>query len=369
MKSLGIYIHIPFCKRKCPYCNFYSLEYNQNLEDKYIFSLCNEIIKIGKFINNQVNSVYIGGGTPNLINPKNLEKILKTTYENFDMSSCVNPEITIELNPSCHNSIDFNFLRKIGISRLSLGAQSINKRELYILGRNHSPEDITLSIKKARSAGFNNISIDLIIATPKQTTEDLLNSLKFCIDMDIPHISVYILKIEKNTIYFKNKNSLVLPNEDEICDLYLLSDKILTQSGYKHYEISNFCKPNKESIHNLKYWNCDEYIGLGPSSHSFINGKRYYYPESLMSFIKNPSLSFEDEGGSAEEYTMLRLRLLDGLKNNEYKFRFGENIPENYFKRASKYLKHDLVIIDKSGIKLTPKGFLVSNSLILNIIY
>lgn len=369
MKTLGVYIHIPFCKRKCPYCSFYSLEYNNYIAEKYVHALCNEIARQGKFINNIVNSIYIGGGTPNLIGSKWIKEILKTIKNNFKLSSFNSCETTIELNPSCHNDIDFNFLKKIGINRLSFGAQSINEKELNILGRSHSPIDVKLAIEKAKTAGFENISIDIIIAAPKQTKRDVLNSLEFCIDNDIPHISLYILKVENGTIYFKNKESLDLPSEDETCDFYLLIHQILTKNGYKHYEISNFCKPNKESVHNLKYWNCDEYLGLGPSSHSFINGKRYCYSESLDDFINYPCLSVESYGGSKEEYVMLRLRLSDGLKHDEYQLKFGENIPEVYFKRASKYIESGLVIIDKSGIKLTAKGFLVSNSLILNIIY
>ena len=372
--SKGIYIHIPFCLNKCPYCDFYSVNLNEELLKKYTDALCFEIHKTANelkqkksTLKNIVDSIYFGGGTPNLIGLKNLEKITKTIYNNFILSP--SSEITIELNPSCHNDINFYDLKSIGFNRLSIGMQSINDYELSILGRNHSSFDIKQILSKARKSGFNNISFDIMTALPNQNKSDLIKSLEFCVNNDIPHISAYLLKIEKGTKYFKIKDSLILPSEDIEAELYLITNEYLISKGYEHYEISNFCKFGMESRHNLKYWNCDEYIGFGPSAHSFIDGKRYYYRRSINEFINNPIKIYDGIGGNSQEYCMLRLRLKHGLENKEYKKRFGSNIPEIYYQRADKYVNSGFVKIDESGIKLTPKGFLLSNSLILNIIY
>lgn len=366
-KPMGIYIHIPFCEGKCPYCDFYSVNFNEELICKYTDALCEEIKNNAKEFSQDVNTIYFGGGTPNLIGNKNIYKIINCINKNFKLS--YPNEVTIELNPSCHKNIDLNELKISGVNRLSIGMQSINNHELSILGRRHSSLDIKQILFKAKNSGFENISLDIMIAIPSQSPDNLMNSLEFCTNNFISHISVYLLKIEKGTKYFQIRDSLHLPNEDEENDLYLLTDKYLTDNGYIHYEISNFCRDGMESRHNLKYWNCDEYLAFGPSSHSFINGKRYYYPNSVHRFIECPKKIYDGLGGNEKEYCMLRLRLKEGLLNKEYKNRFGCNIPENYYRKAKIYSEHGLTIIDSSGIKLTSKGFLVSNSLILNIIY
>lgn len=366
MANLGIYIHIPFCSGKCPYCNFYSVNYRDELEHAYINALCAEIKKQASAFKSRVDSIYIGGGSPNLIKAANLEKIISAIYKNFSVSDC---ETTIELNPSCHRYVDFKFLKDIGVNRLSFGVQSVNKDELAILGRKHTQKDTELAIEKARFYGIFNISIDLIIGVPSQTEEKILNSLNFCMKNEIPHISVYILKIEQGTIYFQNKETLLLPDDDRVCDFYLLVDKILSESGYTHYEISNFCKFPQQSKHNLKYWNAEQYLGVGPSAHSFVNRMRYYYPNSINEFIVSPTLLEEGKGGFPEEYAMLRLRLSEGLKNQDYKLKFKRDIPNVYYHRAMKYESLGYLLVDGNSIQLTPKGFLVSNSIIANIIY
>jgi putative oxygen-independent coproporphyrinogen III oxidase len=364
-KPIGIYIHIPFCVRKCPYCDFYSVKPDGDLINLYTAALCKEIQANSKIYKRSVDSVYFGGGTPSLIGTKNIDKIIKTLNKCF---STIEPEVTIELNPSCHSEIDFHELKKLGINRVSLGMQSINNHELIALGRSHTSFDTQKSIYNLKAAGINNISLDIMIATPNQKKEALLSSLKFCVDNAIPHISIYLLKIEKNTKFFKIKDSLLLPSEDTEAKFYLFSDSFLSSNGYKHYEISNFCKNGLESRHNLKYWNCDEYLGFGPSAHSFINGRRFFYKRSLAEFIENPVPIPDGVGGSFEEYCMLRLRLFDGLSENECKAKFGKPIPKIFYEKASKYTNSNFVSISQHGINLTPKGFLVSNALISEII-
>lgn len=366
MKPIGAYIHIPFCVKKCPYCDFYSLPLNKGLVDEYVSSLCKNIKDMSKIYDREIDSIYFGGGTPNLIGTDNIGRILEAVHCGFKI---LNPEITVEINPSAHTSIDFRKLKNTGVNRLSIGMQSINDDELFNLGRRHNSHDIKQTLYKSKNAGFYNISLDIMLALPNQKNENLINSLSFCVENNLPHVSVYLLKIEKNTDFYKIKNTLPLPDEERAADLYLLASNYLASRGYEHYEISNFCKKGMESRHNLKYWNCDEYLGFGPSAHSFMDGKRFYYQRSIKKFIENPVHIMDSSAGYAEEFCMLRLRLAQGIKSEEYKKRFGRKIPNIYYDRARKYVDLGLVSTDESGIKLTPQGFLVSNALIVNIIY
>ncbi len=366
MEPIGAYIHIPFCVKKCPYCDFYSLPLNEELVSAYVFSLCKNIKDLSRVYEREIDSIYFGGGTPNLIGVDNIGRILDAVHCGFKV---LNPEITVEINPSAHTNIDFRKLKNTGVNRLSIGMQSINDNELFNLGRRHNSHDIKQTLYKAKNAGFYNISLDVMLALPNQKDEDLINSLSFCVENNLPHVSAYLLKIEKNTDFYKIKNILPLPDEERTADLYLLASDYLTSRGYEHYEISNFCRKGMESRHNLKYWNCDEYLGFGSSAHSFMNGKRFYYPRSIEKFIENPVYVMDSTGGDTKEFCMLRLRLAEGIKNEEYKQRFGENIPDIYYDRARKYVDSGLVSVDESGINLTPRGFLVSNALVVDIIY
>ena len=221
----------------------------------------------------------------------------------------------------------------------------------------------------AQQTGFNNISLDLMIAVPGQTKSSLKQSIDFCIAQEVQHISAYLLKIEKNTPFYKMQDQLNLKDDDEQADLYLYLVDELDKQGFKQYEISNFAKKGYEGQHNLKYWNADEYLGVGPSAHSFINGKRFFYPRSLADFLSGKIKVVEDDiGGTPEEYAMLRLRLRDGLNNKDFKKRFGIDIPRVYFEKASLYQKNGLTYVDENNIRFTPKGFLLSNALTPQII-
>lgn len=364
-KGTGIYIHVPFCDVKCPYCDFYSVGVNDEIINLYVESLCREIRNKSILCRSNVDTIYFGGGTPSLIGIRNIERIIETIEKNFKLE---NPEITIEVNPQCHSYFDFFYLYKIGVNRVSIGMQSINEDELKIIGRNHCFADVEKILHNVRIAGIDNVSFDVMIAIPNQTKESLLKTISFCAYNFLPHISVYMLKIEKNTKFFRIKDSLKLPDENLSADYYMFCSEFLTSMGYNHYEISNFAFPGKESRHNNKYWNCDEYLGLGPSAHSFINGYRFYYPRSLGDFMKSPCQIFDGKGGGELEYIMLRLRLREGLNNHKYKKIFGENIPYRYYERAKKFEKLGLVRLCSDGIRLTTAGFLVSNSIISEII-
>lgn len=365
MQPIGLYIHIPFCQVKCPYCDFYSVSSNNEIIDKYANAVCKMIQHHAKKFQRPVDTIYFGGGTPNLLGEKNICIILNFVKENFEL---LNPEITMEVNPSFEN-INFKLLYDNGINRLSIGFQSANPNELKLLGRKHSIHDVIKTVHQAKTNGIGNISLDLMLCIQEQTRQSLLKSIKFCADQNIQHISSYMLKIEKNTPYFFNSANLKLKNEDEQRELYLFACEELKKFGFHQYEISNFCKPGFESKHNLKYWNCNEYLGIGPSAHSFINGKRFYYPKSIEKFLNFEPEIFDCYGGDVQEYLMLRLRLNDGVSNEVFKNRFGLALPKKYFDNAKKYEKYGLLNVNNEKISLTPKGFLVSNSLISKILF
>lgn len=366
MKKLGLYIHIPFCNQKCPYCDFYSVNPKNFDLDLYTDKICKDIEKWAKKISRQADTLYFGGGTPSLLGGQRVSKIISSAKNNFYLD---NAEITLEMNPTKYHEIDFTKLLDAGVNRLSMGLQSANNEELKALGRTHSQEQAFNCIRQAQYSGFKNISLDLMIATPNQTRESLLSSIGFCASLNIQHISAYLLKIEKGTLYFDRQDKLNLLNEDLQSDFYLSACESIERFGFKQYEISNFSLEHKESKHNLKYWNCDEYLGLGPSAHSFINNERFYFKRSIKDYLLDLPPIKDGHGGSIEEYVMLRLRLKDGLIQDEYKKRFGSYIPEIYFERANPYKKYGLIEIDNNSIKLTNKGFLLSNKLISKILF
>ena len=314
-----------------------------------------------------VDTVYFGGGTPNLLGVKKIAEVLNLIKMDFTLADDV--EITLEVNPTKFGKIDFARLKEAGVNRLSVGMQSANDKELKLLGRTHNKQATEYTVKDAQRAGFENISLDLMVCTPGQTKASLLKSIDFCEKLKIQHISAYLLKLEKGTEYYLNKDKLDLKDENTQSEIYLFVCEELEKRGFHQYEISNFSTPNSQSKHNLKYWNAEEYIGIGPSAHSFLNGKRFFYANSLNEFINNPKTIDDGLGGDIKEYAMLQLRLSDGLRNTRFYEKFGVNIPQRYFHRAKLYEKYNLVKVSKDGFHLTKKGNLVSNSLIYKIIY
>ena len=373
MNALGLYIHVPFCLKKCPYCDFYSVKLENDLLYEYVKALKNVITKWAenlKFGDNPkiIDTIYFGGGTPNLLGNENIAEILNLIKEEFNLENEKDLEVTLEVNPTKFDEIDFEILRKTGVNRLSIGMQSSDEKELKLLGRAHTQEAVEYTVKKAQKAGFDNISLDLMLCTPEQTKESLKRSIDFCEKLQIQHISAYLLKIEKGTKYYLNKDKLNLKDDDTQSEIYLFACNELEKRGFMQYEISNFSKPGFQSKHNLKYWNSENYLGIGPSAHSFLDGKRFFFERDLKKFIKNPKVIEDGTGGDIEEYIMLRLRLTQGLKNSEFYKRFKMNIPEKYFDKARLYEKHGFIEVSNDGFYLTKKGFLVSNELIANLI-
>ena len=360
-KSAGLYLHIPFCKKKCKYCDFYSSFVTEELLDNYTNALINAIKEWGGKFRRPINTVYFGGGTPSLLSHR-LLTVIKSVYDNFDIVE--NAEITLELNPDCDAEDILKYAKEAGINRLSIGMQSGINTELEILGRTHTAEDTVKTVKTARDLGFSNISLDIMLGLPFSSNETLLKSLELLKELSPEHISAYILKIEENTAFFKAQENLSLPDEDAVSEQYLSMCDYLEKNGYNHYEISNFCKENLHSQHNIKYWKGDEYLGIGPAAHSFVDDKRFYYPRDLKSFINGNEPIYDGEGGGKEEYIMLRLRLKDGISISEYKSLFEEDLPNNFLSQCKMLEKAEYINITDDKISLTNSGMLISNSII-----
>ena len=368
--SLGIYIHVPFCIKKCPYCSFYSEIFDKELAVIYTKALSRSIKTWGDRLAKQyyVDTIYLGGGTPLLLGESNIYKIFNTIGNNFRLNI---QEITIESNPGSSDEVSFCELKKMGINRVSIGMQSTNNFELKSLGRQHSHKQTVNVINKVRKAGIDNISLDVMLNIPYQTKESLAKTLKFCKNSGAKHVSAYMLKIEEGTQFFKLKNELNLCSEEEQCENYINTVLLLEDLGFKQYEISNFSNIGFYSKHNLKYWNIEDYLGLGPSAHSLIGYKRFYYKDSLKDFVYKDSPIVECQKMiPEEEYTMLQLRLNEGLVNEKYLKKFGKSIPKKYFKNAILFEKLELAkVISDNRISLTTKGFLLSNRIISDILF
>lgn len=362
-KNIGLYLHVPFCKRKCPYCDFFSVCAGENSFDEYTSALCRSINYYSEKYRRTADTLYFGGGTPSLIGEERLGRLCREAKSAFGLE---NAEITLEVNPE-KKDIGFEGLLKSGFNRLSIGLQSSDDNELKLLGRLHSSGDADRCVREARNAGFENISLDLMIATPSQTEDSLLRSIDFCASHGVKHISAYLLKIEKGTHYYKIKDSLSLPDDDRQAEMYLFAVENLSRYGYRQYEISNFAVPGYESRHNLKYWHDEEYLGLGPAAHSFVDGRRFYFNRSFEDFYKN-IVTDDGEGGDEEEFVMLGLRLAEGVTGERYKKRFGRDIPTAMIKKAAALSKGGYTVVDNIGIRLTEKGFLMSNAVIAQIV-
>ncbi len=367
----GVYIHIPFCKSKCPYCDFYSYRCKNDEMNLYVDALLNEIntlSRVSDFVKKpfKADSLYLGGGTPSVLSGEELFGIINAAKENFGISE--NAEITVECNPNSDIEAILPYLLKAGVNRISLGLQSAVDKERKVLGRQSDKKRVNEVIELLKSNGIDNISLDVMLGIPYQTKESLTETLSFVIESGVPHISAYMLKIEEGTHFHKNSDKYEFPDEDKTIKFYNQCADALEKAGFVHYEISNFAKDGFESKHNTKYWELENYLGLGPGAHSYIDGKRFYFLNDTKSFINGEKAVFDDLGGSSEEYIMLRLRLKKGILLTELKTLYGET-PLKRIKEKAPFLKEQgLVEFDGERISLTRKGYLLSNSVICELI-
>lgn len=395
--ELGIYLHIPFCKKKCDYCDFISFPYSQAIElvEKYIETMEAEIDSYDLTSYN-VTTIYMGGGTPSILPSKEIEKLLnkiKTKLEeNKNETKWEDIEITIEVNPGTVDKNKLETYKKSGVNRLSIGLQTTNNKLLKQIGRIHTYEEFLNTYQMAKEIGLQNCNVDLMLGLPNQTIQDLKQSLEKILELNPNHISVYSLIVEEGTPIERKlqKGELELPDEDTERQMYWYVKNILELNGYEHYEISNFAKKGKQSKHNLNCWHQKEYIGIGISAHSYLNGVRYCNSSEIDKYIKNINKkefnindiinlcngdtkilkkidevyeineiqSLEDK---KREYMLLGLRKLEGIKISSFKEKFIENPIYVYHKELEKLVSEKLIKVEGDWIKLTNKGLDLAN--------
>ena len=378
-KELGIYIHIPFCKQKCYYCDFVSFSDKIELQEKYIETLIKEL-KIYNFEEYDVTTIYIGGGTPSYISSGLIKKVLENIKSKIknNKTKWEDIEITIEVNPGTVNKEKLEEYKNQGINRLSIGLQTTNDILLKKIGRIHTYKDFLDTYNLARNIGFANINVDLIIGLPEEIINDVKKDLENIIKINPEHISVYSLIVEEGTKIenLLNENKITLPDEECERRMYWYVKNTLELNGYNHYEISNFAKENMESKHNINCWDQKEYIGLGISSHSYVENIRYGNTSNLEKYIENNDFANEqeletkkirivDEVQSKEdmekEYMMLGLRKTEGIKVSKFKEKFGENPIYIFRNELEKLVKENLIIVDGDNIYLSNKGLDLAN--------
>lgn len=370
-KPLGLYIHVPFCKQKCIYCDFYSLPHQEPRMDDYTAVVCAHLTETAPFAaGHMVDTVYIGGGTPTYLGADRLGKILKTVHKKYRVAK--DAEITLEANPdSAGDWKALRALRRAGVNRVSLGMQSACDEELSAIGRVHTQAQTAAAVEAVRRAGIKNLSLDLIYGLPEQTPERWQENLSAAVALEPEHLSCYGLKVEEGTPLFQRREAYNLPGDDAQADMYLYTVEFLERMGYGQYEISNFARPGMESRHNLKYWHLDEYAGFGPGAHSDFGGVRYAYARDLDAYIRgvatgSPMLSESERIPPLDrdtEYVMLGLRLREGLDPREFERRFRRRF--NCFVPFLEQCRQNGYACEEEGRwHLTPKGFLVSNQII-----
>ena len=375
MRSVGLYIHIPFCVRKCNYCDFYSLACPEkhNLGD-YVSIICSHIEKEAPLYKDCVfDSIFLGGGTPSLVESDDMLRLFGAIRDNLCVSE--DAEISIEANPGTLTKEKLLSYKKCGVNRISIGLQSSHDEELKALGRIHSLEKFEESYTLVKDAGFENISVDLMYALPNQSVESFLESIDYVANLNPAHISAYCLKVEGGTPF--SKMELDLPDDDTQFDMYIALCDRLKKLGYEQYEISNFAKKGARCVHNLKYWLSKEYVGFGPAAHSFFDGVRYFYDSDLAAYtnaIRNgvlPEKNTEEmpamtDDEKMDEFVMLCLRLCDGVSKSEFKSRFGIDFESVY--DVQKYIESGHMATDGERIYFTSKGFFASNFILSNML-
>lgn len=380
-KNVGLYIHIPFCKQKCQYCDFNSYAGKENLIETYMKWVEFELKGVGEgnrvdYENNLddlivVKSIYIGGGTPSFIDSKYIERIMEIVKECYTID--INAEITIEVNPGTVSQKKLETYLNSGINRISIGLQSTHNEILSKLGRVHSYEEFLYTYNLARKVGFKNINVDLMLGLPNQSLNDLQESITEVVNLEPEHISVYSLIIENGTPFCEKleKQEIALPSDELERAMYWETKRKLEKAGYTHYEISNFAKPGFESKHNLSCWNQEEYIGIGASAHSYTNNVRYSNIDSIEDYIRNYENGNEidnfvfhekqNKESKMKEFMMLGLRKIQGIHIQDFKNKFGENPIYLYKKELEKLVNEELLEIDGDIIKLTDKGIDLAN--------
>ena len=365
---LGLYVHVPFCRSKCQYCDFYSMATKDDkLMDGYLDAVCDHIKEAGELAPGyKVDSVYFGGGTPSFFGADGLAVILTTIRRNFDVVP--DAEISVECNPDSVSDRLLHRLYAEGFNRVSLGVQSDDDEILKKLGRPHTYAQAATAYQRIRKAGFRNVSIDLMYGLPGQDLQDWQETLDNVLRLNPEHVSCYALKIEEGTPFYDYKEMLNLPDDETQADMYLAAVEALRSRGFRQYEISNFARPGFESRHNRIYWDCGDYLGLGPAAHSCMGGKRFATPAGTAAFLAAPAV-YEPQGEcTAEDYIMLQLRLSRGLSLSALRARYGVSFSSEKLRFLQTLAEHGLAVFDGSVLRLTPRGMLVQNSILCELV-
>lgn len=365
MKKFSIYVHIPFCISKCLYCDFNSYANKIELIPTYIATVINNIKTDNTFTKNDIcKTIYIGGGTPSYIDSKYIIEILETIYSKYTIDK--NVEITIEQNPCSMTKEKLQHYYNIGINRLSIGLQSTNNDMLKVIGRKHNYEEFLEKYNLAKSIGFNNINVDLMLGLPNQKIEDVTNDLKLVIALQPTHISYYSLIIYENTPMYQliKNNRNIIPSEDVERQMYDIVLDTLKSKGYYQYEISNFSKKDMHSKHNLMCWQQYEYIGFGAGAHSFIDNIRYQNVNDIEEYIYNNKKIILEEMNEQEcmkEYMILGLRLINGLDSNRFKEKYHKDVFDVFNKELTYLLNEKYIMLENNQISLTKRGIDYNN--------
>ncbi len=376
-KKLSIYIHIPFCARRCGYCNFVTFVEKENYMFDYVNALIKEMKTYSKAAENYiVQSVYIGGGTPSYLHKGLMQKIFKALKENFSFMR--NPEITIEANPNSLTEEKLEEYKACGVNRLSIGAQTCNNHILKNIDRLHNFDDFKQSLELAQAKGFDNISVDMLLGLPKQKKADVIKMLKYLVSHDVKHISAYSLILERGTPMFNKVSSgkAVLPTEDATVEMYNSVYKFLNKKGFKRYEVSNFAIPDYESVHNTVYWTLGEYIGLGVAAHSYFGGDRFANTTGLDDYInkieakKSPIIDRETltPQEQKEETIMLSLRTSKGINIESFNYKFNCNLLEDKKTEINFLLNNRFIVVERGFLRLAENAFYVLNSVVQKLI-
>lgn len=377
-KDLGLYIHIPFCVKKCEYCDFLSWNAGEEERQQYVAALLSEIESYREFAKGyRVSTIFIGGGTPSVLLPKQMEDILQKIYEIFELER--RPEITVEVNPGTVDEEKLQCYKENGVNRLSMGLQSVKDEKLRLLGRIHTYQEFVESYELARKAGFDNISIDLISSVPGQTLQEWKEELETAAAQNPEHISVYQLIIEEGTPFYEKyaEHPELLPDEETSREIYLWTGKFLKEAGYEQYEISNYAKPGKESRHNLKYWERGDYLGLGLGAASMVRNIRMSNTKDMRTYLERcdkpktmrEDVQFLEEPRQMEEFMFLGLRKTRGVSKKEFKCIFGREMDMVYEKALHKCLENGMLLEHKDRIFLSEEGTLLSNMVLSEFLF
>lgn len=377
-KELGLYVHIPFCVKKCGYCDFLSWCGTSEEKETYVQALLKEIESYREFARGyRVSTVFVGGGTPSVLEAGQMEGVLGNIQEVFELEK--KPEITLEMNPGTVTEEKLQCYKENGVNRLSIGLQSVKNEKLEVLGRIHSYEEFLESYELARKAGFTNISVDLISSIPGQKLEEWKEELAALSALSPEHISVYQLIIEAETPFYEKyaEHEELLPDEEESREIYLWTGSFLKEQGYEQYEISNYAKPGKESRHNLKYWERGDYLGLGLGAASMVRNIRMSNTKDMKTYLEccgqpktmREDVQFLEEARQMEEFMFLGLRKTRGVSRKEFRRIFGQEMDMVYEKALHKCLENGMLKEHKDRVYLSEEGVLLSNAVLSEFLF